>query len=398
MKRLIILLAGASLLASNALAGSVSGVPGTLDTTVVDPAPASYPHFICASGCGGGSNMSGTVSQSGAWSVGVINFPALQAVTGTVSLAGSINVANLPVSQTVNGSVAVPGVATAANQPSLNADGGGLTHVMNWPASQVVNGSVAVPGVATAANQPGLNADGGELAHVMNWPASQAVNGSVAVSNLPATQIISGVVTMGGSVAFGAVGSPSPYVETVQGVVGGTPLGVSETDGGDATLGSKADAASGTGSASVVSLLKQIHLDSIGSLPPGSNSIGSVGIAASANAVQPQGFASTAQTSLTNNCYAYGSPTTLFNIAGYASQANLWILLYNAASAPMDGSGTPPVYFYGPLPASGAWSLAFPTPITLSAGMALCYSTTGPGSKTSTTGITAGSAFEEVHS
>jgi hypothetical protein len=209
MKLLSILLTGATLLASAATAGSISSVPGTLDTTVVDPAPALYPHFICASGCGGGSTT-GAVSQSGVWSVGINNFPALQAVTGTVSVAGG---------------------ATAANQPALNADGGSLEHitnfpsvqsvsvgnfpavqpvsgsiavsnlpasqavtgtvsVANFPATQTVNGSIAVPGVATAANQPAINSDAGAQVHVMNLPATQPI--SAAALPLPAGAALEG--------------------------------------------------------------------------------------------------------------------------------------------------------------------------------------------------------------
>ena len=233
--KLTILLAGVSLLASEAVAGNVSNVPDTLDITVVDPAPSLYPHFVCASGCSGGA-MGGSVTQSGAWTVGVTNFPSTQAVTGSVSVSnlpatqpvtGTINVGNFPSSQAVTGSVAVPGVATAQNQPALDGDGGGLSHITNWPASQTVNGAVAVsnlpvtqtvsgtvsvgnfpfsqtvtgsvvvPGVATADNQPALDGDGGGRSHVTNWPASQTVSGSVAVSNLPASQAVTGTVSVG---------------------------------------------------------------------------------------------------------------------------------------------------------------------------------------------------------
>jgi hypothetical protein len=220
MKRVTILLVGVSLFACSATAGSVSNVPGTLDTTLVDPAPALYPHFICASGCSGGSG-DGAVSQSGVWSVGVSNFPDLQAVTGTVSVTGGatavnqpalnidggslahitnfpsvqsvsgiVSVGNFPVTQAVSGSVAV------SNLPASQAVTGTMS-VGNFPATQTVNGSVAVPGVATAANQPGLDPDGGGLAHVTNWPSSQSISGSVAVSNLPSLQPVSGTVSVG---------------------------------------------------------------------------------------------------------------------------------------------------------------------------------------------------------
>ena len=208
MKRLSILLAGASLFASNVTAGSVSGVQGTLDTTVVDPPPALYPHFICASGCDSGSTT-GAVSQSGTWSVGVNNFPSLQAVTGTVSVSG----------------------------------------------------------VATAANQPALNPDGGSLQHVTNFPSVQPVSGVVSIGNFPSSQVVTGTINVGASVGFGSAGSPSSSVGTVQGIASGTPLGISIADGGDTTLGSKADAVWVSGSGSMVSILKSIATAGSAPLP-----------------------------------------------------------------------------------------------------------------------------------
>ena len=184
--KLTILLAGVSLLASEALAGNVSNVTGTLDTTLIDPAPALYPHFVCASGCSSGGT-GGPVTQSGNWNVGISNFPA---------------------TQTVNGAVSVSGVATSANQPALHADGGALSHITNLPAVQAISGSVAVS----------------------NLPTTQAVTGTVSIGNFPATQAISGssgTYFMQGAVAASAnsmnvyegggvgVGPPSSSAQTI---------------------------------------------------------------------------------------------------------------------------------------------------------------------------------------
>ena len=149
----------------------MSGVQGTLDTTVVDPPPALYPHFICASGCDSGSTT-GTVSQSGAWSVGVNNFPSVQPVSGVVS-----------------------------------------------------------------------------------------------IGNFPSSQVVTGTVNVGASVGFGSAGSPSSSVGTVQGIASGTPVGIAIADGGDTTLGSKADAAWVSGSGSLVSILKSIATAGSGPIP-----------------------------------------------------------------------------------------------------------------------------------
>ena len=215
MKRFTALLTGVSLLASHAMAGNVSGVAGTLDTSLVDPAPSLYPHFICASGCG----VTGAVSQAGPWSVSISNLPSVQ------SVAGSVSISNLPATQLVGGSVAVPGVAAAANQPALSSDGGSLSHVTNFPtlqsvtgavsitnlpANQAVSGSVAVSNLptvqaVTVANQPALNSDGGSLSHVTNFPTLQSVTGAVSITNLPATQAVSGSVAVSNLPAVQAV-------------------------------------------------------------------------------------------------------------------------------------------------------------------------------------------------
>ena len=54
-----------------------------------------------------------------------------------------------------------------------------------------VNASALPAGAATAANQPAISGDGGALAHITNFPATQPVSGSVTVDNLPATQAVS---------------------------------------------------------------------------------------------------------------------------------------------------------------------------------------------------------------
>ena len=290
--KLTVLFAGVSLFASEAWAGSISNVPGTLDATVVDPAPAFYPHFICASGCSGGSG--GSVAQSGAWTVGISNFPT---------------------TQTVNGSVSVPGVSTAANQPSLNADGGGLSHITNFPAIQAVSGSVTVAGVSSATpfpiyfpmipnvgitgstsnaaslptsstNSASINFNYGWSPTNSRWDQMILDNSDRLYANIGAAYNASdnGIITHTANGALAAnqapltgAGTSASSAAAVQGVTGGVPIPVTLMDGADTALGSKADPASGTGSASVVALLKQIHMDSSGSIAPGSNTIGATG-------------------------------------------------------------------------------------------------------------------------
>ncbi len=122
--------------------------------------------------------ISGTVaaSQSGAWTVGVNNFPSTQAVSGTVA------VSNFPATQPVSGTV-------AATQ-----SGAWTVGVNNFPTTQAVSGTVAVS----------------------NFPATQPVSGTVAatqsgawtvgVNNFPATQPVSIAATVSDNIAqYGGV-------------------------------------------------------------------------------------------------------------------------------------------------------------------------------------------------
>ena len=156
------------------------------------------------------------INGDGGSLVHVMNLPTTQAVSGTVS------VANLPATQAVTAaSLPLPaGAAIAASQPALNADGGALAHVANFPAMQAVSGSVSVgnfpatqavsgavnvsnlpatqavsaaalplpAGAATAANQAAVNADGGSQVHLVNaLPAGGNTIGTVVVTNRSAS-------------------------------------------------------------------------------------------------------------------------------------------------------------------------------------------------------------------
>ncbi len=103
----------------------------------------------------------------------------------------------------------IPAVASA--QPSLNADGGALTHVTNFPATQPISGTVttndggaAITGASLPAGGIGvtgwLSSIWAKLAgtlnvsgsiSVANFPASQSISGAVSVTNLPPTQAVS---------------------------------------------------------------------------------------------------------------------------------------------------------------------------------------------------------------
>jgi hypothetical protein len=94
------------------------------------------------------------------------NFPATQAVTGTV------NIGNLPATQPVSGSVSI------ANFPTAQPVSGSVS-VVNFPATQPVSGSVSVANFPTSFQ-------------VSNFPATQPVSGTVNVGYFPASQTVTG--------------------------------------------------------------------------------------------------------------------------------------------------------------------------------------------------------------
>ncbi len=98
-------------------------------------------------------------------SVAVTNFPATQGVSG------SIEVSNFPATQAVS---------DAALEAIISA-GAAKVAVQNYPASQVV--------------------------HVDNLPATQAVSGSVSIANLPATQAVSDAALEAGLANIGTIGT-----------------------------------------------------------------------------------------------------------------------------------------------------------------------------------------------
>lgn len=73
------------------------------------------------------------------------------------------------------------------------------------------------------------------------------------------------------------------------------------------------------------------------------------------------------------------SAGTLYAVSGLAGQAQFF-MLFNSTSAPGDGAVTP--VWWGQALTAGAWSVTFPNPLTLSTGITICASSTGPLTKT----------------
>lgn len=140
---------------------------------------------VSCSGCSGGGG-GGAVTQSGTWTVGVNNFPAVQAVTGTFwqttqPISGAVSVSNLPSTQAVSGTFwqttqPISGAVSVSNFPATQPVSGTF-----WQATQPISGSVSV------SNFPSTQAVSGTF-----WQATQPISGTIAVSNFPGTQAVSG--------------------------------------------------------------------------------------------------------------------------------------------------------------------------------------------------------------
>lgn len=74
------------------------------------------------------------------------------------------------------------------------------------------------------------------------------------------------------------------------------------------------------------------------------------------------------------------SAGSLFDASGYVGGA-AWIMLFNSVSAPGDGAVTPVTWAY--VPVAGSWSISYGSvPASLSTGITVCASSTGPLTKT----------------
>ena len=178
---------------------------------------------------GAGTLTVGGVSQSGNWSVGlapgssvgISNFPATQAVSGTIGLAagnnavGSVTVSNLPATQPVSGAVSQGGSWTVglASGSNVGLATGSSVAISNFPATQPVSGTIGLAagsnavGSVTVSNLPATQPISGAVSQAGSWTVGLAsgsnvglaTGSSVAVSNFPATQPVSGAVSQSGS-------------------------------------------------------------------------------------------------------------------------------------------------------------------------------------------------------
>lgn len=175
-----------------------------------------------------------TVSET---DVNVLNFPATQPVSGTVS------VSNLPSTQPVSGTVSINAIPAGSNligQVQVS-DGTNVLGTSAHPVKTDPTGTTTQPvsGTVAVSNLPATQSVSGSVS-VTNFPATQPVSGFVSVSNFPATQPVSaaslplpsGAATSAKQPALGTAGAASADVISIQGVASMTPVKV---DGSGAT-------------------------------------------------------------------------------------------------------------------------------------------------------------------
>ena len=162
-------------------------------------------------------------------------------------------------------------------------------------------------------------------------------------------------------------------------------------DGWDVTEGTKSDAATCATTNTLIACTRQLHADLIAALPVGSNIIGKVGIdqttAVTTNGViiapssaAAAGIAPVVTGSALACQVLKASAGNLYSTSGYVSAA-AWIMVFNATSAPGDGTVTPAAVIYAAN--AGSWSALYdPVPLYLGTGITVCASSTGPYTKT----------------
>lgn len=209
------------------------------------------------------------------------------------------------------------------------------------------------------------------------------------------------VITDGGGnlgesgVPIGAVTQSGTWTVQPGNTANTTPWLVTEADGGNATLGAKADAkstATDTTSISVMSVLKQISASAQAPPSQAVTNVGTFVVQASRDAsVVAGGIPSTAR--LLSATGSSGDATNVKGSAGrlYAIQgvnvatSARYLKLYNASSAPTAGSGTPVKTLY--LPASSAFAFDWAQGLAFSAGIG--YTLVTGSADNSSTSVTA---------
>ncbi|MGY2052405.1 hypothetical protein [Methylobacterium sp. JK268] len=311
------------------------GAPGPAWPVLVGQFNTSLPTL--ASGATGylAVDNAGRLLLAPASSVAVSNFPATQAVTGTVNLGagsaaigtvgvtslpslpaganaiGSVSVSNLPATQAVSWSgqsVGLTGALPAGSNTigSVNVLGGNTT-ALKTDGSATVQPitATALPlpsGAAIAAKQPAIGTAGAPSTDVLTVQGAasmtalkvdgsgvtQPVSGTVGVSNFPASQAVTNAGTFavqntaavvgGNAVAVKVDGSATTQPITAASLPLPSGAATSSNQASEiAALGATSDAAyAGSGTASIIAALKGVYAATLAPLAAGSNTIGSI--------------------------------------------------------------------------------------------------------------------------
>ena len=95
--------------------------------------------------------------------------------------------------------------------------------------------------------------------------------------------------------------------------------------------------------------------------------------------VSPPALASVATSVAASSLVLKGSAGNLFSLMATATVSG-WLLLFDATSAPADGTVTPKWAY--PILAGGALNMAWLNPLVFATGVTVVFSTTGPFTKT----------------
>ena len=294
------------------------------------------------------------VTQSGAWSVSVSNFPASQPVSGTFwqttqPVSGTLAISNFPATQAVSGtfwqatqpisasSLPLPsGASTSAKQPSLGTAGTPSTDVISV---QGVAGGVAQPvSLATAPTTPVTGTF---------WQATQPVS----LASAPTTPVTG---------TFWQATQPvsGTFWQTTQ------PVSIASMPSTPVT---------GTFFQST----QPVSLATLPALAAGSATIG--GANQVPTATSTTAISAAAKATLTASVNVKASSGNVFAVMGINGAASTcWIQFINSASAGTLGTG---VIFAVPLPASTTQPIyiTLPFPVNFSTGIAVGISTTATG-------------------
>jgi len=175
------------------------------------------------------------------------------------------------------------------------------------------------------------------------------------------------------TVPTAAAGSPSPAVQTVQGIAGGTNLPTTTLNGLDIAEGNTADTTwTGTGACTVISCLKYIGT---GPTAAGTNTIGrtlSGPDSATAAAIAPATVVNA------GSQVAKASPGNLYSLnVDNAAVTGTFAVVYNATAAPAAGATltTNLILWHFAIGSAASLDKSWPIPVRCSVGCVILYTT-----------------------